>query len=86
MNKLDSGFLNFLRIFVESFAIILGLAYTVGLVVVNSYLYQYGAIEFELFKTRYISCGILVLVLIFIIASGSLPRIMIPPSKNKSLS
>jgi len=61
MNKLDSDFVNLLKIFVESFAIILGLANTIGLVVANSYLYQYDAVEFELFKVRYISCGILIL-------------------------
>ena len=65
----------------ESCAILIGLSYAIGLIVVNTYLLTLGTVEFELIRAKYISCGFLVLIIMLILASVSLPRIMIDKSK-----
>jgi len=39
-------------------------AYAIGLVAVNSYLYQLGVSEFDLFKPRFVTTGLLILLII----------------------
>jgi len=47
----------------------LGLSYAIGMIVLNSYMFFYGVAEFELIRARYISCGILVLAILFALTS-----------------